>query len=50
MRTHGGHTPGFFARISQFPERELSVILLMNSSHIGPDPIIEQVAAVLAEG
>lgn len=49
MRTHGGHTPGFFARISQFPERELSLILLMNATHIGPDPIVEQVASLLAE-
>jgi CubicO group peptidase (beta-lactamase class C family) len=50
MRTHGGHTPGFFSRLRQFPDQELSVVLLMNASHIGPDPILEQVASVLAEG
>jgi CubicO group peptidase (beta-lactamase class C family) len=49
-RTHGGHTPGFFARITQLPEQQLSLILLMNATHIGPDPIIEQMASLVAEG
>jgi CubicO group peptidase (beta-lactamase class C family) len=48
-RTHGGHTPGFFSRITQIPEQELSLILLMNASHIGPDPIIEQMETLVAE-
>jgi CubicO group peptidase (beta-lactamase class C family) len=49
-RTHGGHTPGFFSRIVQFPEQQLSLILLMNASHLGPDPIVEQAASLLSEG
>lgn len=49
-RTHGGHTPGFFSRITQTPEQGLSLILLMNASHIGPDPIIEQMGSLIAEG
>jgi CubicO group peptidase (beta-lactamase class C family) len=49
-RTHGGHAAGFFSRITQVPEQELSLILLMNSSHIGPDPIIEQMASLVTEG
>src|SRR4051794_27840176 len=50
MRSHGGATPGFFSRITQFPDHELSLILLMNASHIGPDPILGQVASLVAEG
>lgn len=49
-RTHGGHTPGFFSRITQLPGQELSLILLMNASHTGPDPIIEQMASLVTEG
>lgn len=49
MRSHGGATPGFISRITQFPERELSLILLMNASHISPDPILAQVASLVAE-
>jgi len=49
-RTHGGHTPGFFSRITQLPEQHLSLILLMNASHVGPDPIIEQMTSLVAEG
>lgn len=49
-RTHGGHTPGFFARITQVTEQQLSLILLMNATHIGPDPIIEQMASLVTEG
>jgi CubicO group peptidase (beta-lactamase class C family) len=48
-RSHGGHTPGFFSRITQFPDEQLSLILLMNASHIGPDPIIDQLTSLLAE-
>lgn len=47
QRSHGGHTPGFFSRLTQFPEEELSVILLMNSTHLGPDPIIDQLVSRL---
>lgn len=46
-RSHGGHTPGFFSRLTQFPEEELSVILLMNSTHLGPDPIMDQLVSLL---
>lgn len=47
QRSHGGHTPGFFSRLTQSPEEELSVILLMNSTHLGPDPIVDQVVSRL---
>lgn len=49
-RTHGGHTPGFFSRITQLPEPQVSLILLMNASHIGPDPIIEEMASLVVDG
>lgn len=46
-RFHGGGTPGFLSRITQYPEQELSLVLLLNSNHIDPDPILEQVASLL---
>ena len=30
--------------------QELSLILLLNANHIDPDPILEQMASLLAEG
>ena len=50
MRFHGGGTPGFLSRITQYPEQELSLILLLNANHIDPDPILEQMTSLLAEG
>jgi CubicO group peptidase (beta-lactamase class C family) len=50
MRFHGGGTPGFLSRITQYPEQELSLVLLVNANHIDPDPILEQMASLLAAG
>ncbi|CAA9268237.1 MAG: Beta-lactamase class C-like and penicillin binding proteins (PBPs) superfamily [uncultured Acidimicrobiales bacterium] len=48
MRFHGGHTPGFLSRITQYPERDLSLIMLMNASHIDPAPVLERAASLVA--
>lgn len=47
-RSHGGGTPGFRSRITQYPHQELSLVLLLNTNHIDPDPILEQLASLLA--
>lgn len=50
VRFHGGGTPGFLSRITQYPEQELSLVLLLNSNHVDPDPILAQMASLLAPG
>ena len=46
-RWHGGHTAGFFSRVCQLPEQGVSLILLMNATHLGPDPILEQMVSIV---
>jgi CubicO group peptidase (beta-lactamase class C family) len=49
VRFHGGGTPGFISRIRQVPEQELSLIVVLNSNHVDPDPILAQMGALLAD-
>lgn len=39
LRMHGGGTPGFLSRIRQYPEQQVSVILLSNSDNLRMEPI-----------
>jgi CubicO group peptidase (beta-lactamase class C family) len=48
VRYHGGGTPGFLSRITQYPEQELSLVLLLNTNHLDPDPILKEMASLLA--
>ncbi len=41
FRMHGGGTPGFLARIRQYPEQKVSIILLFNSDHMNVEKIIK---------
>ncbi len=40
LRMHGGGTPGFVSRIRQYPEQQVSVVLLSNCDHLRLEPII----------
>ena len=43
FRTHGGGTPGFVSRIRQYPEPQVSIILLFNATHADPDAVLDAV-------
>ncbi|MHB8598793.1 MAG: serine hydrolase domain-containing protein [Ktedonobacteraceae bacterium] len=43
FRMHGGGTPGFISRIRQYPEQQVSIMLLFNSDHMNPDTILRAV-------
>jgi CubicO group peptidase (beta-lactamase class C family) len=47
FRMHGGGTPGFLSRIRQYPERQVSLILLLNSQHLSPETILDAVEPLL---
>jgi CubicO group peptidase (beta-lactamase class C family) len=47
FRTHGGGTPGFVARIRQYPEQQASVVLLFNATHADPDAVLAAVEPLL---
>lgn len=47
FRMHGGGTPGFVSRIRQYPERQVSLILLLNSQQVSPETIIDAVEPLL---
>ncbi|MGH2585180.1 MAG: serine hydrolase domain-containing protein [Dehalococcoidia bacterium] len=49
VRMHGGGTPGFVSRIRQYPERQLSLILLLNSQQTNPETILDAVEPLLVE-
>jgi CubicO group peptidase (beta-lactamase class C family) len=46
-RMHGGGTPGFVSRIRQYPEQQVSLILLLNSQHVSPETILDAVEPLL---
>jgi CubicO group peptidase (beta-lactamase class C family) len=50
FRMHGGETPGFRALIRQYPDRRLSVILLLNSDHVQPWTICNAIEPLLLDG
>src|SRR5579883_3190673 len=41
FRMHGGSTPGFLARIRQYPEQKVSLVLLFNSDQVKPETILD---------
>jgi CubicO group peptidase (beta-lactamase class C family) len=47
LRMHGGGTPGFVSRLRQYPERQVSLILLLNSQHVSPDTLLDAVEPLL---
>jgi CubicO group peptidase (beta-lactamase class C family) len=47
FRVHGGGTPGFVSRIRQYPEQQVSLILLLNSQHVSPETIVDAVEPLL---
>jgi CubicO group peptidase (beta-lactamase class C family) len=47
FRSHGGGTPGFVSRIRQYPERQASVVLLFNSTHVDPDVVLAAVEPLI---
>ncbi|MGE0540102.1 MAG: serine hydrolase domain-containing protein [Dehalococcoidia bacterium] len=47
FRMHGGGTPGFVSRIRQYPDRQVSLILLLNSQHVSPETIVDVVEPLL---
>ncbi len=49
FRMHGGGTPGFLSRIRQYPEQQVSIILLCNSDHTNPETIFNAVEPLLME-
>src|SRR5579875_1252223 len=49
FRMHGGSTPGFLARIRQYPEQKVSVILLFNSDDVKVEKIIMAIEPLILE-
>lgn len=47
FRMHGGVTPGFMARIKQYPDQQVSIILLFNSDHTSPEAIFKAVEPLI---
>lgn len=47
FRMHGGGTPGFIARIRQYPEQQVSIMLLFNSDHMNPETIFNAVEPLI---
>ncbi|HEX8998233.1 MAG TPA: serine hydrolase domain-containing protein [Ktedonobacterales bacterium] len=47
LRAHGGGTPGFVSRIRQFPEQQVSVVLLSNCDTLRLEPIITAVDSIV---
>lgn len=43
FRMHGGGTPGFLSRLRQYPEQQVSIILLFNSDQMSLEPILTAV-------
>jgi CubicO group peptidase (beta-lactamase class C family) len=43
FRMHGGGTPGFLSRLRQYPEQQVSIILLFNSDQMSLDTILNAV-------
>jgi CubicO group peptidase (beta-lactamase class C family) len=43
FRMHGGGTPGFVARVRQYPAQKVSIVLLFNSTHTDPDSVLSAV-------
>ncbi len=43
FRMHGGGTPGFLSRVQQYPEQQVSIIMLFNSDQTGPETILNAV-------
>jgi CubicO group peptidase (beta-lactamase class C family) len=43
FRMHGGSTPGFLSRLRQYPEQQVSIILLFNSDQISLETIFTAV-------
>jgi CubicO group peptidase (beta-lactamase class C family) len=48
FRMHGGGTPGFVSRIRQYPDQQVSLILLLNSEQVSPQTILDAVEPLLA--
>jgi CubicO group peptidase (beta-lactamase class C family) len=46
-RMHGGQTPGFRARIKQYPEQQVSIILLCNSDQTNLEHLLNAIEPVL---
>jgi hypothetical protein len=46
-RMHGGGTPGFLSRIRQYPEQEVSIILLCNSDQTSPETVLNAIEPVI---
>jgi CubicO group peptidase (beta-lactamase class C family) len=47
FRMHGGGTPGFVSRIWQYPDRRVSLILLLNSRQVNPETVLSAVEPLL---
>jgi hypothetical protein len=43
FRMHGGGTPGFLSRLRQYPEQQVSIILLFNSDQMSLETILNAV-------
>jgi CubicO group peptidase (beta-lactamase class C family) len=48
FRMHGGQTPGFLAHVRQYPEQKASVIVLLNSDHVGAEVIARVIDPYMA--
>jgi hypothetical protein len=46
-RMHGGMTPGFLSRIRQYPEQQVSIILLCNSDQTSLETIVNAIEPVI---
>jgi CubicO group peptidase (beta-lactamase class C family) len=47
FRMHGGGTPGFLARMRQYPEQKVSLILLFNSDHVNTETLFNVVEPLI---
>ncbi len=43
----GGGTPGFLSRLRQYPEQQVSTILLFNSDQMSLEPILNAVDTLI---